>query len=116
MNDPVTMIMRLLLLAATAANVISLINLQRIRRRKREINGDMALAMEMYFKNPTPETVFAKYLKEKYPDGCELGQAIRMYEEWKRERDIPKPLKLLNDEFIVEAITRGVAYNPPDES
>lgn len=61
--------------------------------------------------------MFAAYLMEKYPDGnCELGQTIRMYEEWKREKDIPMPLKLLNDGFIVEAITRGVAYNPPDES
>lgn len=85
--------------------------------RKRSINWDMEEAMDKYLHDPTPDTVFAMWLMEHYPDGnCELGQTMKDYEKWKEDREIGTMLRLLNDGFVVEAIMRSAKKNPPEES
>ena len=103
-----------LMYIATAINVGALLYRY---LRKDKVNWDMETAMDKYIHDPTPDTVFALWLMEHYPDGnCELGQTLTDYAKWKEDREIGTPLRLLNDGFVVEAIMRGVKKNPPEES
>lgn len=77
--------------------------------RKKKVNCDMEEAIDKYIHDPCPETVFAVWLQERYPDGnCELVQTLREYRQWKEEKKPGTPLRLLNDGFIVSAIMRGL--------
>lgn len=94
------------MIIATAINVGALLYR---KLRKDKVNWDMETAIDKYMHDPSPDTVFAMWLMERYPNGeCKLGQTLSEYAKWKADREIGTPLRLLNDGFIVSAIMLGI--------
>ena len=104
MYDPVTWILRALMIAVTAINLYSCVRCWYLGNKydlRRTINACM--------RDQKGEISFAEWmLIHHHNEPVELTDLLRLYKRWRDERDLPITTRLVNDGILIDMLINGL--------